>query len=143
MEIVEAFKPTYTSMALYPGGKSLAVDTTGDLVLVGGADGSAGVHSISQNKLVHGLAGARGQITDTLWWGARAILSTATGQVLIFEDGSECARFESHAGSVTALALHPSDEILASVGVDKSYVFYDLSTRRPVAQIFGDAGRIL
>lgn len=132
----------YTSMALYPGGKSLALDSTGDLVLLGGGDGSAGIHSISQNRLVHALEGAHGQITDTLWWGKRAILSTASGEVLIFEDGSEAARFESHAGSVTALALHPSGEILASVGVDKSYVLYDLPAEKPISQIHGNTGEI-
>lgn len=140
-ETIETFKPTYTSMALYPGGKSLALDNTGDLVLVGGGDGSAGIHSISQNKLIHALEGAHGQITDTLWWGDRAILSTASGEVLIFENGSEAARFESHAGSVTALALHPTGEILASVGVDKSYVFYDLNAGKPITQIYGDHGK--
>lgn len=140
-ETIEGFKSTYTSVALYPGGRSLAIDATGDLVLLGGGDGSAGIHSISQNKLVHALKGARGAITDTLWWGSRAVLATAAGEVLIFEEGTQMASFSSHAGSATAVAIHPSGDILASVGVDKSYVLYDLTELRVLTQIYGNAGQ--
>ncbi len=141
-EMIERFQQGYTSMALHPGGRSIAVDPTGDLVILGGGDGSAGIHSISQNKLVHALEGGQGQVTDTLWWESRAIISTASGQVMIFENGAERAQFTSHAGRATALALHPSGEMLASVGADKSYVFYDLSSLKPITQIFLDASEI-
>jgi pre-mRNA-processing factor 19 len=141
--MIEKFKPAYTSIALHPGGSSLAVDESGDLVLLGGADGSAGVHSISQNKVVHTLEGAKGQVTDTLWWGSRAVISTASGQVLVFEEGRQTVAFTSHAGRVAALALHPTGEILASVGADKSFVFYDLTTHRQISQMFDESGELL
>jgi pre-mRNA-processing factor 19 len=61
--------------------------------------------------------------------------------VKIFDvSGAEVASFSSHAGGITALALHPSGEILASVGVDKSYVLYDLSSLKPMSQIFTNSG---
>lgn len=142
VDMIGALSAGYTSMALHPGGKSLALDSTGDLVLVGGADGSAGVHSISQNKQIHELEGAKGQITDTVWWGSRAIISTSSGQILIFEGGSRMASLGVHAGSTTAVALHPSGEILGSVGEDQSFVFYDLSTFKPVMHIHGDSGTL-
>ncbi|KAI9886341.1 MAG: hypothetical protein M1823_001849 [Watsoniomyces obsoletus] len=138
-ETIQHFQPGYTSMALHPGGRSIALDPTGDLVILGGGDGSAGIHSISQNKLVQALEGGQGQVTDTLWWESRAIIATASGQVIIFEDGASRAQFTSHSGRAAALALHPSGELLASVGVDKSYVFYDLSSLKPITQIFLDA----
>lgn len=140
IETVRTLSQAYTSMALHPGGRSLALDGSGDLVIVGGADGSAGIHSISQNKQVHTLEGAKGQITDTVWWGARAVVSTSSGQVMIFEEGSQMMAFDSHAGSAVAVALHPSDELLASVGEDRSFVFYDLSKHKAVMQIHTESG---
>lgn len=141
MDMVGTLSAAYTSMALHPGGKSLALDASGDLVLVGGADGSAGIHSISQNKQLHALEGAKGQITDTVWWDSRVIISTSSGQILIFEDGSRMASLGVHAGSTTAMALHPSGEILGSVGEDRSFAFYDLSTLKPVMHVHGESGR--
>lgn len=101
----------------------------------------AGLYSISQNKLVQSLQGGSGAITHVLWWNNRPVIATASGTVKIFDGSSEVASFSSHAGGVTALALHPCGEILASVGEDKSYVFYDLSNLRPITQIYTDSGK--
>ncbi|KAI9820951.1 MAG: hypothetical protein M1832_003423 [Thelocarpon impressellum] len=138
-ELIETYKPTQSSEPLYPGGKAIALDVTGDLALVGGVDGVAGVYSVMEDKLVQSLKGGGGAITDALWWGDRAVIATASGAVKIFEGGSEFASFGSHAGSVEALAMHPSGEMLASVGVDKSYVFYDLANLKPITQIITDS----
>lgn len=81
-------------------------------------------------------------ITDALWAGNRAILGTSAGAVKIFENDVEISSFSGHAGEVTALALHPSGEILASVGVDKSYIFYDLSSSTQALQMSTDSGMI-
>ncbi|KAH0547513.1 hypothetical protein FGG08_000238 [Glutinoglossum americanum] len=140
-EIIQSFTTIETSEALYPGSKSIAIDISGDLALVGGTDGIAGLYSISQKRLVQVLNGGDGAIIDMTWWGNRAVFSTSSGTVKIFDvNGAGVASFNSHAGEVTALALHPSGEILASVGVDKSYVLYDLSSLKPVSQVFTDSG---
>lgn len=118
----------------------MSLDTSGDLALVGGADGVAGVFSISQNTVVQALKGGKGAVTDTLWVGSRAVIATSAGVVKAFKNGSEISSFSSHSGEVTALAVHPSGEILASVGVDKSYVFYDLEASVPATQVFTDSG---
>ena len=128
-----------TSEALYPGGKSLAVDPSGDLVLVGGSDGVAGVYSLSQKKVVYALK-AGGAVQDGIWTGDRAVTAASNGSVKVFEQGSEIASFSSHAGEVTSLALHPSGDILVSVGIDKSFVLYDLATLAPITQIYTDSG---
>ena len=57
----------------------------------------------------------------------------------VFEDGNEVASFNSHAGAATSLALHATGDIVASVGVDKSYVLYDLTTNAVIMQNFSDA----
>lgn len=107
------------------------------MALFGGSDGSAGVFAISQNKLVQELA-VGSPVTDAIWAGNKTIVGTSTGTVKVFENGVEISSFSGHAGKVTALALHPSGDILASVGVDKSYTFYDLTSYTQALQITTD-----
>lgn len=80
-------------------------------------------------------------VTDTLWAGSKAIVGTSSGTIKTFENGIEVSEFSGHAGAVTALALHPSGEILASVGADKNYTFYDLTSSVQVLQISTDSGK--
>lgn len=42
---------------------------------------------------------------------------------------------------MTAISVHPTGDIVASVGIDKSYVLYDLSANSVITQIFTDAGK--
>lgn len=137
--MIETFTATTTSEPLHPGCVSLAVDAAREHAIVGGSDGVAGVYAFSNSKTLHSLR-VGGAITASVWYGSRPIVASSSGVVKIFENGSEVASFTSHAGSVNALAMHPSGEILASVGIDKSFVFYDLPARKVVFQIFTDAG---
>ncbi|PMD59118.1 Prp19-domain-containing protein [Hyaloscypha bicolor E] len=135
-ELIEKFGVATTSKALYPGAKSLAVDEAGQLVVFGGNDGVAGIFSIPENKVVESFkAGAA--VTDSVWFGNQPVVSTASGAVRVFGD-SEIS-FASHAGSANGLALHPSGDILASVGVDKSFVFYDLPGGKAVTQVYSNS----
>ncbi len=140
-ETIQSFAQIKKSEALYPVTQSFALDTDGDLALLGGANGRAGVYSISQNKVVHELEVGTGAVTDALWAGDRAIFATSAGAVKIFEKGSETSSFSGHAGPVTALALHPSGDLLASVGIDKSYIFYDLTSSTQALQIATNSGK--
>ncbi len=128
---------------MFKGSRSVAIDSSGDLALAGGVNGAAGVYSISQQKVIQHLQTGDGGVTDTLWWGAKAIISSSDGSVKIFENGSEVKSLRSHSGEITAMALHPSGDILASVGVDKSYVLYDLSELKTVSQVFTDSGKYI
>lgn len=114
------------------------MDSTGDLALVGGVDGVAGVYSISQQRVVQSLK-AGGPVTDAVWAGSKAVVASATGTVKVFENGAEIANFTSHSGEVNAVAVHPTGDIIGSVGVDKSYVLYDLTTSSAITQIFGNS----
>ncbi|KAI1917811.1 hypothetical protein LOZ58_005105 [Ophidiomyces ophidiicola] len=139
-EVIQQFKVVATSDSLYPGGDSLSLNESGELALVGGADGVAGVYSFSKHSILFSLKGGSGVITDTMWVGEKAVISTSTGLVKVFDGESEIASFHSHAGEVKALAKHPTGDLLASVGVDQSYVLYDLASLTVVAQIFSDSG---
>ena len=139
-DTIQSFAPLHKSKSLYTGARTVSLDASGDLALLGGSDGSAGVFSISQNKLVQEFS-AGSSVTDTLWAASKAIVGTSAGTVKVFENGTEVSSFSGHAGEVTGLALHASGEILASVGVDKSYILYDLSASTQVLQIYTDSGK--
>ena len=135
-EIVEKFGVASASEPLYSGSSCLAVDEAGQLVIVGGSDGMVGVYSISENQVQQSFQ-AESSITDAVWYGNYPVVSTSSGAVKIY--GSTETTFTSHAGSANGLALHPSGDILASVGIDKSFVFYDLPARRIVTQVYTDS----
>ncbi|KAJ5800099.1 uncharacterized protein N7518_002167 [Penicillium psychrosexuale] len=137
-EAISTFKPSEVSEPLYPGGRALSINPTGDLVLVGGVDGVAGVYSLSQKSVVQTLK-TDGPVIDATWAGNKAVVASSTGSVKVFENGAEVASFASHSGEVTAVTVHATGDIAASVGVDKSYVLYDLATNTVVSQIFCDA----
>ncbi|OKL58031.1 hypothetical protein UA08_06582 [Talaromyces atroroseus] len=137
-EAIQLYKPTVSSEPLYPGGKSLSVDSTGELALVGGVDGIAGIYSTSKQQIVQTLK-VDGPVTGAAFAGTTAVVASATGSVKFFNQGAESASFDSHAGEVTAVTVHPTGDIVGSVGVDKSYVLYDLTTSSVVAQIYGNA----
>jgi pre-mRNA-processing factor 19 len=136
-------KPQRTSESLYPGGRSLSIDDSSDLALVGGPDGVAGIYSLSGNRVLHTLKGGGGSITAGVWAGSKAVISTSAGRLKVFEEQTEVASFGAHAGEATALALHPSGEIVASVGVDKSYVLYDLTSSAIATQVYSNSGTLV
>ena len=140
---IQSFAPIKKSETLYPDTQSVALNTTGDLALVGGADGSAGVYSIPQNQVAYELEVGPGAVTDALWAGERVVFATSAGVVKVFDQRSEVSSFSGHAGPVTALALHPSGDILASAGIDKSYIFYDLVSCKQAIQISTNSGKYL
>ncbi len=139
-EDISTFKPHRTSEPLYPEGRTLSINETGDLALVGGSDVIAGIYSMSDNRILHALKGGGGPITSGVWAGSKAVISTSAGRVKAFERHEEVASFSIHAGEVTAVALHPSGDIIASVGVDKSYVLYDLTTSAVATQVYSNSG---
>lgn len=139
-EKIEGFDVTSKSKLLYPGSSFVAVDSTGTRAIVGGKDGVAGVYSVPDDEIHMVLNVGAGAITDAVWYGDSPVVATASGTIKVFEGSDEAATFRSHAGSANALALHPSGEILASVGADKSFVFYDLVGRKAVSQIYTDSG---
>lgn len=139
-ETITAFETSALGQAALPNSRALAVDQSGDLALFEGSDGSAVVYSLSEKEAVHTLKFGKGHITDAVWWGARPIIATSTGAVKIFEKEKEIGSFAVHAGSATGLALHPTGDLFASVGSDKSYVVYDLESMAHVTRVFTDSG---
>lgn len=90
--------------------------------------------------MLQALKGTGGPVTAAVWAGSRAIIATVSGRIKIFHGQEELATFLPHVGRTTGLALHPSGDIMASVGDDKSYVLYDLDTMATITQVYTDSG---
>ncbi|KAI0020887.1 Prp19-domain-containing protein [Xylariomycetidae sp. FL0641] len=115
---------------------TIAVEAT--YAAVGGLEGDLAVYSIESNSVERSIK-VNEPITSALWDGAKLFLSTAQGSVKVFENGSEIASFSDHSGPATSLAIHPSKQILASIGTDKSFVFYDLANLRRATRVYTNA----
>jgi len=127
-DLIQGFEVTEIPDATLPGSRVLAIDTSGNLALLGGMDGVAVLYSLAQKQILHTLKCGDGSITAALFWEQKPVLATSTGAIKIFENGDIVGEMLVHAGTATDISLHPSGDILASVGEDKSIVFYDLTT---------------
>jgi pre-mRNA-processing factor 19 len=109
-----------------------------DYAAIGGPSGDVAIYSIESDKVERSLPVGE-PVTDSIWKGSRVVFATAKGSVKVYENGSEVASFSDHAGPATGLAMHPSGEILASVGSDKSFVFYDLVGLKRATRVFSNS----
>ncbi|KAL2838819.1 WD40-repeat-containing domain protein [Aspergillus pseudoustus] len=137
-EAISAYKPSDSTDPIFPGGKTLSINSAGDSALIETAEGVVGILSLSEKQVTKSLH-TGGPVIDAIWAGENAVVASATGTVKVFEAGNEVASFNSHAGAATGLALHATGDIVASVGADKSYVLYDLTTNAVIGQNFSDA----
>ena len=135
-DAVASFEKITTEAIPVPKASSIGME--GEYAAISGLQGDVGIFSIEAAKLERAI-NVNEPVTDTLWLGTRIILATAKGSVKVYDGGNEVASFSDHAGPATGLALHPSEEILAAVGADKSIVLYQLSTLQRAARIFTDS----
>jgi pre-mRNA-processing factor 19 len=87
------------------------------------------------NAIAYNLNIGKGHATSAVWAQDRAVIATSTGSVKVFEKDQEISSFSAHAGKANAIALHPSGSIAASVGDDKSYALYDLSSGQVLSHV--------
>lgn len=135
-EEIASFDKLSSDAIPVPQASSIGLD--GGYAAIGGLQGDVGIYSIEAGKLERSLK-INEPVTDTVWTESKIIFATAKGSVKVWESGNEVASFSDHAGAATGLAVHPSGEILASVGADKSFVFYDLSNLRRVSRVYTDS----
>ena len=131
-----------TADTQFTGAKTLAVDDTGDSFLCGDSDGDIGVYDLKQNAFTTRSNVGAGAITGGAWAHDRPVVSTSSGAVVVTQGGSVQAKFHQHAGAATDVAVHPCGDLVASVGIDKSYVLYDLYASKVLTQIFTDTGKL-
>lgn len=108
---------------------------------IGGLKGQAVIYSTTEDKVELSIS-VEEPVTDAAWAEAGIAFATGQGSVKVFQEGNQVASMSEHAGAATALSLHPSGEILGSVGTDKSIVFYDLAAQKRVARAYTDSGML-
>lgn len=108
---------------------------------IGGLDGKLDIYSIEAKQVERSLDVGE-PITATVWTENKVFLATSKGSVKALVSGEEKATFQAHAGQVTGLSLHPGGRIVASTGVDKSFVFYDIEELKVVSHIYTDSGML-
>ncbi|KAI1435087.1 WD40-repeat-containing domain protein [Xylaria sp. CBS 124048] len=129
---------TLESSSHLPIAKPTTLSFEAGYAAVGGLEGEVSVYSVEAGSVERSITVGE-PVTDSIWEGSRVYFSTAKGSVKVFDSGSEIASFTDHAGAATGLAMHPSKAILASVGADKSFVFYDLDTLQKATRVYTNA----
>lgn len=115
---------------------TLAVDD--DTATIGTVEGDVSIYSLKegqQKRVLH----IGEPLTGTIGTGAKVIYATLKGSVMVYENGEKQFAFSEHAGAVTGISLHPGLDILASVGLDKSIVFYSMEERKKVLRMYTDS----
>ncbi|RPA98122.1 Prp19-domain-containing protein [Choiromyces venosus 120613-1] len=139
VEGVSTFQTLRVLETPFSGASSVDLDAAGELTLVGGANGSSGIYSLAREDMATILKASDGAIVDVAWAGRNAITASAGGVLRIWDQqGSDSTTIKAHSGGLKALATHPRDDLLASVGEDKSWVVYDLEASKPVIQAYGE-----
>ena len=135
---ISAFQVGVSNSLPVPQTTTLTVQ--GGYAAVAGLEGDVAIYSVEADKLERSLR-IEEPVTGSTWAGAKVIFTTAKGTVKIFDSGTEVASFLDHAGFVTGSAVHPSNEILATVGADKSFVFYDLVKLQRATRVYTNSGK--
>lgn len=138
-EALQEFKPIQSSQDPLAGAQAFATHSAGDLVLYGGEDGQVSIYSTSQGQIVERFA-VRAAVTDAVWADNVTVVATAAGSVEGYEAGAKVFSFNAHSGEARAVTLHPCGDLLASVGSDKTFVFYDLMSASQVLQVSANTG---
>ncbi|CAH0015733.1 unnamed protein product [Clonostachys rhizophaga] len=131
-EITTLEQGTTTSL---PVSDARYLDVSGSQAAASGLQGGSATFSIDDEKVEAEFA-VNEPVTNTAWAGSKIVFGTAQGSVKVFDSGNEVAQATEHAGPVAAVSVHPSGAILASVGGDKSIVFYELETLKRVSRAF-------
>ncbi|OAA53148.1 cell cycle control protein [Cordyceps fumosorosea ARSEF 2679] len=133
---VAAFEITATNAL--PIAQTSCLDTEGAYAAVAGLEGKAAIYAVAADSLEREITVGE-PATSTLWTGSKLIFGTGNGGVKVFEGGNQVAAASEHSGPTTGLSVHPSGDIIASVGTDKSLVLYDLASLKRVSRTFVDA----
>lgn len=125
-----------------PVAQTTSLDTEGGYAAIGGLKGQAAIYSIEADKLEREVAVGE-PATSTLWTGSKLLFGTSQGAIKVFEGGNEVATLSEHSGAATGLSMHPSGDLVASVGADKGLILYDLKSLKRVSRAYADAGKFL
>ncbi|KAG6006732.1 hypothetical protein E4U21_006717 [Claviceps maximensis] len=127
-----------TASNALPVSQATSIDLSGSYAALGGLKGEAAIYALEVDKLERQIS-VNEAVLSTLWHGSKVFFATSQGNVKVYEAGNESASLSEHAGPVTGLSVHPSGDILGTVGVDKSIILYDLTTMKRASRVYADA----
>ncbi|EGX93877.1 cell cycle control protein [Cordyceps militaris CM01] len=133
---VAAFEVTATNAL--PVAQTTSLDTEGAYAAIGGLQGQAAIYAVAADSLEREISVGE-PATTTLWTGSKLIFGTSNGGLKVFEAGNQVAAASEHAGPTTGLSIHPSGDIVASVGTDKGLILYELDSLKRVSRTYVDA----
>ncbi|EGE04355.1 cell cycle control protein, partial [Trichophyton equinum CBS 127.97] len=118
-EAIQEFKPSSPSEPLYPGGHSISLNSSGELALVGGTDGVAGVYSLPEKRVI--FTDAALSCVKFHPDGHLLAAGGTDGQIKIFDvkTGTSAATFDM-SGPIKALYFSENGTWLAAVTKDSS-----------------------
>ncbi|KAF4119817.1 pre-mRNA-processing factor 19 [Geosmithia morbida] len=135
-DVLSTFEPRTTNALPVPQATSL--DTRGTTAAIGGLKGDLAMYLFDSDKLGQQLSVGE-PVTASLTTEIGVVCATAQGSVKVYQGDSLTAEASEHAGPATGLSLHPAGQILASVGSDKSIVFYDLASTKRISRAYTDS----
>lgn len=122
-----------------PTPETTSLDVNGATAVLGGLKGVSATYLIETDQVERSIQ-VEEPVTATLCAGSRTAFATSQGSVKVYQGEDQVADVTEHAGAATGLSAHPGGQIMASVGSDKSIVFYELSTMRRISRAYTDSG---
>lgn len=122
-----------------PVPQATSLDVEDDTAALGGLKGDSATYLIEADKLERQIS-VDAPVTATLFAASKVVYATSQGSLKVYQGDDLVAQATEHAGAVTALSLHPGGQILASVGSDKSVVYYELASMRRISRAYTDSG---
>lgn len=108
---------------------------------LGGLKGESATYLIETDTVEHQIAVGE-PVIATLAAASKVVFATSQGSVKVYQNGDQLGDASEHAGAATGLSLHPGEQILASVGSDKSVVLYDFNTLGRISRAYTDSRKL-
>ncbi|KAG4306053.1 hypothetical protein PORY_000041 [Pneumocystis oryctolagi] len=133
-EQIQQFKPSKVIHPFQSEIKVIAVNKQGTMVLVA-SNNILKIYCDMDESPTYSLECDENEITCGLWINDLPVVANANGTIYIYTSlGGNTKKISTHQSKVTAIALHPSEDLLASVTADGEWAFHDLQNDQTVAK---------
>lgn len=143
IEQIQQFKLSKTINPFGSKITSIAISDPGNMILVTSKN-TLKIYYVTDEKPAHSLECAGGEITCGLWIGELPAVGKSDGSIHIYtslDDNNK--KISTHESKVIALALHPSNDLLASATVDGEWALHDLQTDQTIAKQRENTGNFI
>lgn len=147
MNEIRSYRPSQPTRLVSAGSHALAAGKDPNFAFCGGLDGEACIYSFPKQETVRVIqAGAVG-INDIVSLesasGLRFVIATAAGEIKMFDNETELCGHTAHSGAAEAVSMHPCQELLGSVGADKSFAMYDVKAKEVLTQVYTKSSELV